>query len=293
MTQELEKIILEKRPNISKSSVKTYDSILRNLYYKVFEDKDIDIKKFDDSKKIINFLKGLEPNKRKSILSALVVITDNNDYRHLMLDDIKEYNKNEAKQSKTENQKENWVNTDELKNLYTILEKNANLIYKKDNITPTDYQDIQNYIILSLFNGEYIPPRRAKDYVDFKIKDIDKKKDNYKDKKTFIFNSYKTAKTYGEQMVIIPPKLNTIINKWIKINPTDYLLFDISFKPLSNVKLNQRLNKIFGKKAGVNQMRKTFLSNKYGDTIELKNEMEKDFKDMGSSMAQENIYIKK
>jgi hypothetical protein len=113
------------------------------------------------------------------------------------------------------------------------------------------------------------------------------------DKNEFVFNSYKTAKTYGQQRISIPIELKKLINKWIKINPTNYLLFDTSLKPLTNVKLNQRLNKIFGKKSGVNQMRKTYLSDKYGDLINKKNELDIDMAKMGSSKSQENIYIKK
>jgi hypothetical protein len=294
MNEELINLIKEKRPNISNSSLKTYESILRNLYEKIFNDKTYKFDKFDkESKTVINHLKDLPSNKRKTVLSALVVITDNKDYRDLMLDDIKEYNKEEAKQKKTEVQEDNWVNKYDLDKLNNILWKNAKLIYQKENKTQADYQDIQNYIILSLFGGFYIPPRRSKDYVNFKIKDINKSNDNYIDKNTLVFNSYKTAKTYGQQKVEIPKELKTILNKWIKINPTNYLLFDISFKPLSNVKLNQRLNKLFGKKVGVNQMRKTYLSEKYGDLIDKKNELAKDFKDMGSSLLQEQIYIKK
>ena len=289
----IEKALKENRPNITKSSLKTYESILRNLYKKVFNTEEISIKDFNDSKKIINYLKELPSNKRKTILSALVVITDNKDYRELMLDDIKEYNKEEAKQKKTENQEDNWVEKDYLDNLYNNLTKDAKVIYQKQKLTSSDYQDIQNYIILSLFGGFYIPPRRSKDYVNFKIKNINKDEDNYINKNTMVFNSYKTAKTYGQQQVDIPKELKTILNKWIKINPTDYLLFDSSFNPLSNVKLNQRLNKLFGKKVGVNMMRKSYLSDKYSDLIDKKNELAKDFKDMGSSILQENIYIKK
>jgi hypothetical protein len=289
----IEKALKENRPNITKSSLKTYESILRNLYKKVFNTEDISIKDFNDSKKIINYLKELPSNKRKTILSALVVITDNKDYRELMLDDIKEYNKEEAKQKKTENQEDNWVEKDYLDNLYNNLTKDAKVIYQKQKLSSSDYQDIQNYIILSLFGGFYIPPRRSKDYVNFKIKNINKDEDNYINKNTMVFNSYKTAKTYGQQQVDIPKELKTILNKWIKINPTDYLLFDSSFNPLSNVKLNQRLNKLFGKKVGVNMMRKSYLSDKYSDLIDKKNELAKDFKDMGSSILQENIYIKK
>jgi hypothetical protein len=60
------------------------------------------------------------------------------------------------------------------------------------------------------------------------------------------------------------------------------------------VKLNQRLNKLFDhKKVGVNQLRHTFLSDKYQSTIQANNDMAKDMKDMGSSTIQEKIYIKK
>lgn len=286
--------IKEERPNISQSSLKTYESIIRNLYKKVFDDDTYNLSKFKTkSNQVLEYLKNMPSNKRKTILSALVVITDDKEYRELMLDDIKEYNKEEAKQTKTENQKENWVSQDELTNLYDDLKKTANILYKKPKLSPTDYQDIQNFIIISLFNGEYIPPRRAKDYTNFKIKNIDKQTDNYINKNELIFNSYKTAKTYGQQSVTMPKELKSILNKWLKINPTEYLLFDITNKPLSNVKLNQRLNKIFGKKAGVNQMRKTYLSDKYKDLIGIQKDLEKDFKDMGSSTLQQNIYIKK
>lgn len=295
MNETIINYIKEKRPNISNSSLKTYESILRNLYDKIgFETKNYQMEKFDkESDKVLKYLKDLPSNKRKTILSALVVITDNKAYRELMLDDIKEYNKEEAKQSKTDSQKENWVEKNDMTNLVKSLRNTANLLYKKDKLTNSDLQEIQNYIILCLYSGEYIPPRRSKDYVNFKIKNVDKGHDNFIDKNFFVFNSYKTAKTYGQQKVEIPKELKTILNKWIKINPTEFLLFDTSLKPLSNVKLNQRLNKLFGKKAGVNMMRKSYLSSKYGDLIDTKNELAKDFKDMGSSTLQENIYIKK
>jgi hypothetical protein len=227
--------IKERRPNISKSSLKTYESILRNLYDKIGFDTDTyEMDLFDkESNKVLKFLKDLPFNKRKTVLSALVVITDNKDYRNLMLDDIKEYNKEEAKQTKTDKQKENWVEKDELTKVYDILKHNSKLLYKKETLNIDDLQAIQNYIILTLYNGEYIPPRRSKDYVNFKIKNIDKENDNYMYKNEFIFNSYKTAKTYGQQKITIPKELKVIINKWIKVNPTEYLLFDSSLINLS------------------------------------------------------------
>ena len=292
MTEQIKELIVANKPNISKSSITTYLSILKNLHIKVFGDN-IDVDNFKKADKVLTFLKDVEPSKRKTVLSALVVITDNKKYRDQMLKDIEEYKTNESTQMKNGKQSESWVDTETIDDIFNKLESNAKLIYKKKSYTSYDLQEIQLFIILCVLSGKFIPPRRSKDYVDFKIKDIDPEVDNYLHKKTMVFNSYKTAKTYQRQELPVPPELMKILNKWIKINPTEYLFFDSNLKKLSNVKLTQRLNKIFGKKASVNQMRHTYLSNKYQKTIELNKEMEEDMAKMGTSKAQEKIYIKK
>ena len=289
----LKEEIAKKRPNLTESSITTYNSILKNLYKKVFDEKDIDLKKFDDTQKILTYLKEVPPNKRKTILSALVIMTDDKKYRDLMLEDIKDYTKDIGKQEKSDTQKENWVESDSVKSLWDILKKNTDLLYKKAHLTTGDLQQIQSFIIVSLLGGVFIPPRRSKDLVDWKIKDVDKEKDNFLEKNSIHYNSYKTAKCYGEQVVTIPIALKNILKKWIKINPTDYLLFDTNQNPLTSVKLNQRLNKLFdGKKVGVNQLRKTYLTDKYADYSKVQKELEGDMQQMGSSTAVEKSYIK-
>jgi len=289
---DLKKAIKEKRPNLSESSITTYNSILKNLYKKVFDGDDIDLKKFDDTQKILTYLKEVPPAKRKTILSALVIMTNDKKYRDLMLEDIKDYTQDIGKQEKTETQKENWVETDGVKALWETLKKNTDLLYKKAHLTSGDLQQIQSFIIVSLLGGIFIPPRRSKDLVDWKIKNIGEK-DNYLKKSDIHYNSYKTAKCYGEQVVAIPITLKNILNKWIKINPTDYLLFDTNQNPLTSVKLNQRLNKLFdGKKVGVNQLRKTYLTGKYAEHSKVEKQLAQDMTSMGSSTAQEKTYIK-
>jgi integrase len=293
MTTIIKDQIIKLKPNISDSSVNTYNSILKNLYKNVFKSTDIDLKNFEKTAPIISYLKDLEPRKRKTILASLVVITDNKRYRDQMLKDIEEYRADESKQIKSEKQSDSWLEKSEISDIFSDMTTNVNILYKKKTLSMSDLQDIQNYIILCVLSGIFIPPRRSKDYVDFKIRDIDRENDNYIDKKTMVFNSYKTAKTYQRQEIPIPPELLKILNKWIKVNPTDYLLFDSNSKKLSNVKLTQRLNKIFGKKASVNQLRHSYLSNKYQDTIKLNKDMADDMEAMGSSRKQEQIYIKK
>jgi hypothetical protein len=290
---DLKEYIKEKRPTLSSSSITTYNSILCNLYKKVFGTGEIDKKDFEDTDKILAHLKEVPANKRKTILSALVIITDDKKYRELMLEDIKEYNHDIGKQEKNESQKESWVEGGEVKTLWEQLKRNTDLIYKKSHLTPSDLQQIQSFIIMSLLGGIFIPPRRSKDLVDWRIKNIKKETDNYLDKSSIHYNSYKTAKCYGEQVVQIPTALKNILNKWIKVNPTDYLLFDTNMNPLTSVKLNQRLNKLFdGKKVGVNQMRHTYLTDKYADTLSQKKMIDKDMADMGSSANMLTTYVK-
>ena len=193
----------------------------------------------------------------------------------------------------TDKQKDNFIDGNTISKIYQNLKKKANQLYKKDDLSYHEVQEIQNYIILSLYSGLYIPPRRAKDYTEFKIRNINTEKDNYMDKNEFVFNEYKTSKTYAQQRVEIPKALKTIINKWIKINPTEYLLFDIHQQKLSNVTLNQRIEKIVGKKMGVNGFRHTYMSEKYQSSIQTNKDMNEDFKNMGSSMHQKDVYIQK
>ena len=289
----IKSIIKENKPNISESSITTYNSILTNLYRHIFGDDEYDMKEFNNTNKIINYLKDYEPKRRKTILAALVVLTDNKKYRDQMLSDIESAQIKSHQQEKTEKQKENFIDGAGINKIFVNLRKKANSLYKKGDLSYHEMQEIQNYIIMALYCGLYIPPRRAKDYVEFKIDRINADTDNYIDKNEFVFNNYKTAKTYSQQRLKIPPPLKKIINQWIKINPTDYLLFDIHQNKLSNVTLNQRIEKIVGSKMGVNGFRHTYMSEKYQPSIENDKDMKEDFKAMGSSVHQKDVYIQK
>jgi hypothetical protein len=283
------------RPSLSHASIKTYTSVLNSLYKNVFKDKEnIDIKDFEAQKPILEYLESLPSNKNKTILSALYVLTEKPVYRELMLVHIDKYNITMKEQVKSDKLKANWITMDDIKDKLEELRNVANFIYKKNKYTTKDYQKLQNYILLALYSGIYIPPRRA-EYTDFKIRGaIDKDRDNYLDKSYLVFNKYKTSKVYETQKVKLPVKLKTILNKWIAVNPTENLLFDNKNQPLNGAKLNQRINKIFeGKQVGVNGLRKSYLTEKYSHTIKLEKDMKEDFEKMGSSTLQKNHYIKK
>ena len=291
---DLSDFIKSKRETLSPSSLKTYTSILKNLYKRCYGAGEIDPEKFSDTEKVLEHLKDLEPSKRKTILSALVIITDKKPYRDIMMEDIAKYNSIMDTHDKSDKEKESWLNQDDITSVLNKLKEEATFLYKKKALTMTDLQQIQNYIIICVLGGTYIAPRRSTDYCLLKIRNFNKDEDNYFEKNQMVFNKYKTAKTYKQQIIVVPSELKSILNKWIKVNPTDYLLFDVNGSQLTNVKMTQRLNKIFGKKSSVNSLRHSYLTSKFGSQIEIQKEMDDVSKQMGtSSSTVQDIYLKK
>lgn len=303
MAQSLIELLHENRPKLSDSSLKTYNSILTNMYKKVFpQDKQLDIKKFDDEKKFMELLKDVEGSKRKTYLSALVVLTDNEKYKKQMNEDGNEYNNSKKNQQKTAKEEENWVSQDELKQILGKAEAEAKQIYKLPKLTSSYIQKIQNYIILCLVSGLVLGSvRRSLDWTEMMIKGFNAD-DNYLDKKKkgdwkFVFNKYKTAKYLGEQEQVIPKEFKTILTKWMKLlqeyyPENDYLLVDTNGKKLNPTKLNQRLNGIFQKNTSTNILRHSFISNKYENLPALK-QMIEDATANGHNLEQELEYIKR
>ena len=293
---DIKAYLKQRRPNLSDGSLKTYNSIIRSIHNDVYGTTEInDLTGFDNTDRILSSLEDKSPSKRKTYLSALVVLTGNEEYRNQMNKDVDTYNKEIERQEMTPTQRDNWIETDDIKKTYDKLEKRAKLLYKKTSLSNTDLQEIQNFIIIALLGGILIAPRRALDYCNFKLSNIDETKDNYYDATAnkFVFNSYKTAKSYGRQELPVPIKLKNIIKKWKTINPTDYLLFDTNMNPLTAVKLNQRMNKIFdNKKISVNQMRHTYLTSQFKGTRQEGKKLEKAMEQMGSSINMADNYIK-
>ena len=267
----------QSRNSLSDGSIKTYKSILSTLYKKMndknsIEEKD-DLQDFfyKNPKDTLKFLSDLSPSKRKTTLSALVVLCFSNDkakdiYREQLIEDSDKHKEDQKENGNdmTDKQKENWVDWKDVVNIHNQLGKEINPLFSKPNQTSSDFMKLQDYIILSLYVLQ--DPRRSLDYVSMRIKNIDKKDtvENYIDGKNFVFNNYKTKSLYGQQKIPISTKLKTLLNKWVKINPTEYLLVSpTTGKPLNTVQLNQRLNKIFGKKVGSNMLRHSYLTSLY------------------------------
>ena len=290
MEEQIIDTLKQKRPNLHAKSIKTYVSLLKNIMKNMgYEDlEDLD----KNSGKVIKFLKEKYDNLNgvKTRLSALFVITENKMYHTDMMTNIQKYNTETNKQEKNDKQKDNWMTTEEIQTIYDQMETNVKPLWKKKEFSTKEILKIQDFVIISLFT--LIPPRRAMDYIEFKINNINTNKDNYIKGTNLIFNTYKTSKQKGTQTIKIPKQLKSILTKYIKLiaDKSDYLIFNNKYQQLSTPNFTLRLNKIFGnKKVSVNMLRHIYLSEKHRDNLA---EMKQDFADMGSSMGQSNVYIK-
>ena len=290
--------IQKNRPKISASSIRTYSSILANLYKKIVNKDSLDgvMDFFDKSiKSVMDYLKDMPSSKRKTILAALVVFTEGNEkvadqYRKKMLDDKNKYDDEQKDQKMSDTQRENWVSQDEVKKLYDQMDKENRPLLSREKLNDREFQQLQNFVILALYHLQ--APRRLKDYTEMKLRNIDEEKDNYVKKNNLVFNVYKTAKTHGREEIAMNPKLKFILTKWKVLNPHEYTLVGLTGKKLSSSQLQQRLNQILGKKASVNILRHSFLSEKYKDLPAVR-ELEKRAEEMGHTVEQALLYVKK
>lgn len=262
LTPELRSQVAEalaaRRP-LSASTLRTYTSLIGNLLVRLEQSNPEFLSKHPE--KVLEHINGLEsPQTRKTILSALVVLTGIQVYSQAMLANIA---------TVAAKYKEQKVDPDRVAKLKTMDEIRAIHVglmakYKRD---PTA-ENTTNVLISGLMSGVYpdTPPRRLMDWAQMKIRNANRKTDNHMTLKEAVFRQYKTAahdrrKGIDHQKVPIPPELRTIITRWKTANEADWLLVNSSGQPFTSSSLNKRLTTIYG--FGVDMLRSIFLSEKY------------------------------
>jgi hypothetical protein len=286
----------EAKPNAKPNTIKTYNTILRTMYKNVFGDTPTpDVSKFANVKAILEYTKDDLLQTRKTKLSAIVALVKVQEYTDQIFKDAEEHKKQTNKSEMTEKLEAAEITADEMAGVVQRVKMVADALNKKSEFTMRELQEIQSYIIVSLYHG-HIVPRRAIDFTEMVLKPTDKKTQNYLDLRNskLVFNNYKTAGTNGKQEVAIPPALKKIISKWVKLIPdgVNHLLFNSKKEPLSNVTLNQRLNEIFGATKGVNSLRHYYLTQNHSETVKSDDKLAEDMVLMGSNIANAKSYIK-
>ena len=269
-------------------------------------------KKFDDVQKVIDtYAVSTQGNQYMVLASALSSFADKATYkkayehwRDKMMESRKAKSA-EPEHEKSEKQEENWLTWEEVNKKKSVLKEETSSFVGTKHITPAQFDKLLQYVVLSLYTD--IPPRRNADFLEMYVvkkwnKDMDASK-NYYDLSThkFIFNKYKTAKTYGQQVFDVPnteeAPLQRVLADYLKFHPLAKgkgkefkLLVKADGSNLNTVNAITRiLNRVFGKKVGSSMLRHAYLSSKYGDATK---EMEAEATAMGHSTAVQKEYIK-
>lgn len=266
----IEENIILKRPNIKQSSLNTYIISLKNLRKKFDGKKDIDNTSFlKDFDKINDILKNEKLTTKKNRITSILVAlgADNNKDENLIdkyqkkLKDLNdEYSTFLKTQKKTETQEKNWLNYEDLVDVYNDVMKDIKRekINKKTELNDKEFDLLQQVLILRT----YLDFPLRNDFADMKIIDNKEYKElktddlnNYlallpKNKKVFILNDFKNKNKIGRKQLEITPSLNKIINIWLKHNKSGYYLVKSDKKTAMNPNnITKYLNKIFIKRA--------------------------------------------
>lgn len=293
----------QNKPDIASSTLKTYTSMLNSVWDKTHpKSKAITIEEFNTDL-IIETIDKYDSLKSQSVIySALFALTKNIKFDNKIKELRKILNNLDKTDKKTDKQEDNWVDKATIQDAYNNLKLQADNSYKLLKLTNDmdmrELQKIQLHLLICLNGGLFIPPRRNQDWFEMKLTNINKATDNYIEKDMFVFNKYKTQKSYGEQRVTIPKELKSILTKWIKLltkskNNYEYLLFDSNSSQLNSIQMVQRFNKIFGTNTSTNILRHSFISDEFVDSIEINKKSKSIAKQMGTSAELlQHLYLK-
>jgi ribosomal protein L18 len=246
----------------------------------------------NNDKDILEYLKDKTPQTKKTTLSALFVLTKQQSFKDVMMTVMKSVNDTNKEQKKNLKQEENWMSVTEIKEKYEpLLVKIKKMLSNKSILNESTMME---FLLVSFLGGvvKDLPPRRSQDYTELKIRNYDTKKDNYYKAGKFYFNVYKTAKTYGLQVIDVPKELDIILKKWIKINTNDYMLYSTNGNKLTSPQVTRILNKVFDKNVSTSMLRHIYLTNEYKDIPAL-SKMQNIASEMGHSVSTAMEYIKR
>ena len=289
-----------KNKSVRDITIKTYVTRIKVL------DKLLEIDNVEEYLKYMDFstvIKVLE-NKYKSLssittsiasililLQALGVNVDDNSiiqYRDYLSKTQDKKNINKKEQLNTVGVLK--IDNEKIKNLKKDFEKNIKKINLKKELTFSQQDYIQNYVIYSLYTLQ--PPVRNdygnmkviteyKDNLDSNFNYILKNKDNTFE---FIFKNYKTVSLYNENRFTANKKLEATLQKYINYCGDGMFLFvNTKCEPYSKSSMSKKVVDIFG--AGITELRKFYLSNQFQLLFKINKEIDQTAKIMGNSRS--------
>jgi len=315
------KVFKQHNQDLTDSSAKAYAKNLVRLYtlYTKQDAKDMNERSLKflikDYKNVIVFLKDTYPNitTRRNYLNSILIFIKIQKAKEKVIksyevirDDMNdEYDK--IANTKSERVSKNWIT---LKEYDDLIEKMYGLFKDNDGFKDVvkdsiQFWEIQDLVIL-LFYRSY-PLRNDLAHVLVKTaleyKKENDKENNYlvirRDSFDLVLNKYKTAKTYGQNIISISlkdnPRLYKVIRRWLEENTSGYFILDRKFEPITGNSLCRLVSSIFEKyihkKTTTGIIRDVVLTEMFGDKNAEQEKMAKLM--MNSVKVQDQVYIKK
>ena len=282
--------LLERR-KLTPSTLKTYVSLLSTVARKTEMSK---VSDFSKTGPVLEYVATLEkPQTRKTILSALYVLTGEEAYAAEMRDQMRIVSANYAEHKVTASRALSRMTYPEM---YRIHDQ-AMARYKR---VPSEANTV-DVLITGLMAGYYgveCPPRRLLDWVTMKLRNANKDADNYlAPGNRFVFKGkYKTAKNDREKGVVpelvVPVPMRSVLTKWKRLNDSsDFLLVTDKGIPFTSSTLNKRVTSLYG--FGIDQIRSIFISSVMAPALAQVEAANVVAERMGhSTQAQQDFYMK-
>ena len=309
MDQAIE--LIKSKRNVSESSLKSYRQNLSKVL-KVMDSEHFNCLDMPEKVNKALFECGASPSSIRSYLASICVLRTAEgkpveEYRKFLLTLTQEQNKINKEHVKTEKEEKNWTTMEALQKVVKKYENDLRKggVFGKTELTNKEYDLLQRYVVGMLYVGdpENHPPVRC-DYSPMRVvskreyEKIENKNENYlivqnRNKKQFAFHNYKSVNKHGTKIFDVSKKVNTALNRLLKVNKGEYLLKNSTGAAMTANNLCKYLTKVFsptGKTISVNMLRHIFISE--NKTPEVINK----YKNMSDKMlhtpATQDIYSK-
>lgn len=305
--------------NVRDTSLNLYKSYMNKLNKQFNGDKDFNMEFVkDDINEIIKFIESHSNSVARNFYASLLVFLSPsgkaqaiegfqsiyNDIQTKLKSFHKIYLDSKQNNSKNDKEDKNWVEFEDIIKKRMKIEKIVKNTQYDEKLTKQEYNNLMEYIILSLYS--MIPPRRNeygdmmvvsdKEYQESTLEDMEDNNYLIVGKSNYVFsfgkNAVKSAGDTDTQIIDIPKDLSKVLRLYLKYNKSGYLLPKYNQdEAISKNGLTLMLNKIFSpKKISTSMLRKIYLSHRFGD---IQKERQEVAEQMNHSVSvANNIYIK-
>jgi hypothetical protein len=288
-------------PHLSRNSIRTYvsalSSFVKQMRIQGYEGTALELLVNHESV-VLDYIKCLSDSRIKLLCSALLFHSPN----HPQLQQcIKEASARcalqDEKQELTASQKLAYKSWSDILKVRTELEQKCLPHWTKLNLSPAEYFELQNYIIVCILT--YIPPRRCLDFCRMGLDGDDPEIENCLIRTEgpwfFVFNRFKTEKKYGPQTIELPPKLAEVLREWLKISKSPYLchMSQSNHEAFRPDQFTRRIAAIFNQKGfGVNLLRHAYVSDSLLSQMPFLDHLRDEAYKLGHSMHETVLYKK-